>query len=148
MHHTRHLRHAFARPPTLLVKISPKGFLIDDELHDQLTGRITRVRLLRKLFEDDVLVCDSADGTRARNGTLCDDCRHPRCRPQLRVHLHDGRAVYILDLALTSAQNLFRIDDQAAAQDVPLDDWVLRLTVCDRDRWGEVRFERILERGA
>jgi hypothetical protein len=143
MHNTQALRRAFARPTTRLGKVTAQGFLIDDEVHPELTGRIAKLRLLRKLFEDDVLLCDSQDGIQARNGTSCEGCRHPRCRPQLRLHLHQGVVIYVLDLNLTSANNLFRIEDQAEKEGIPLDHWILRLTVRNRGHWGEVRFQRV-----
>lgn len=140
---SRTLRRAFAPPTTFLVKISPKGFLIRDELSSELKGRVGKTHLVRKLFEDGVLSCDSKDGRQARNGTLCPQCRHPRCRPQLRIHLHWEPVVYILDLAFTSAQSLLALETEALEQGQGLDQWMLRLTVRDHGYWGEVCFERL-----
>jgi hypothetical protein len=137
------LRRTFAKPTALLVRISPKGFLILDELSRELTGRIGKTHLVRKLFEDGVLICDSKDGRRARNGTLCPECRHPQCRPLLRIHLHWETVVYILDLAFTSAQNLLALETEALEERLQLSQWTLRLTVRDHGYWGEVLFERV-----
>ena len=144
-HPNRQLQMAFRRPTTLLVKVSPKGFVlgaIDDEPVAELTGRIVITRVIRKRFEDGVLVCDAPDGTLARNGTTCRQCQHPRCRPLLRCHLADRGVVYIIDLACTSAENLFAIEDQAADVGDQLEDWHLRLRIVDRGYWGEVQFVR------
>ena len=140
---TRALRRAFAKPTTFPVKVSPRGFLIRDELSLELTGRVGKTHLVRKLFEDGVLICDSRDGREARNGTLCADCRHPRCRPQLRIHLHREPVIYILDLAFTSAQRLLNLEADALEEGMRLDQWTLRLTVRDHGYWGEVCFERV-----
>ena len=139
----RTLRRAFAQASTFPVKISPRGFLIRDELSPELTGRVGKTHLVRKLFEHGVLICNSKDGRQARNGTLCPECRHPRCRPQLRIHLHEEPVIYILDLAFTSAQRLLDLETEALEEGVRLDQWTLKLTVLDRGYWGEVCFERI-----
>ena len=137
------LRRAFVKPTTFLVKISPKGFVIHDELSPELTGRVGKAHLLRKLFEDGVLICDSKDGRHARDGSVCSECRLPRCRPQLRIHLHWEPVIYILDLAFTSAQSLLALEAEALEQGQSLEQWNLRLTVRDHGYWGEVLFERV-----
>ena len=136
-------REAFRKPTILLVKLTPKGFLIEDEIHPELTGRVVKTRLVRKRFEDRVLVCSSLDGIRARDGSVCDECRHPGCQPQLRAHLVQGEAIYILDLAASSARNLFAAEDEAAANGEQLRDWTLRLSMRNRGHWGEVCFQRV-----
>ena len=139
----RHRLHeAFHKPPVRLVRILPDGFLTEGRRFVQLTGRIARTRLLRKRFEAGALVCDSPDGIQARNGTICDACRHPDCRPWLRVHLATTEEVYLLDLAVVSARNLLALEEEAAQQGTDLTRWTLRLTVTSHGRWGEVRFER------
>ena len=141
----RQLRMAFRKPTTLLVKVTPKGFVlggIDEEPVAELIGRIVKIRVIRKRFEDGVLLCDAPDGAHARNGTHCGLCQHPRCRPLLRSHLADRGVVYVIDLAFTSAGNFFAIEDEAAAAGDPLENWRLRLRVVDRGYWGEVRFTR------
>jgi hypothetical protein len=119
------------------------GFAIADQVHEELVGRPVGYELLRKRFEDGELVCDSSDGVHARDGTVCAACLHPRCRPQLRLRLHDGSVSYLIDLAVTSAENLFAIEDQAEAAGQRLEDWTLRLTIRPRGGWGEVLFERV-----
>jgi len=143
--HAELIRKAFQKPHCFPVKLTPKGFLADDELLTSLSGRVARTQLIRKLFEDGVLVCYSNDGLTSRDGSDCDRCGHPRCQPQLRLHLHDGNVRYIIDLAATSARNFLAIDDQARSRGHNLDDWDLTLTVHDHGRWGEVRFHRGLE---
>lgn len=137
------IRRAFAPVSTVPVRVTAEGFVVAGHEVEVLCGRVVRTSLVRKLFEDAVLVCDSLDGIRARNGTKCDICRHPRCRPQLRIWLADGSLRYLIDLPTTSAQNYFTIEDEAQAQRIPIDDWQLKLTVVDRGQWGEVRFERV-----
>jgi hypothetical protein len=136
-------RRAFHRPPRILARITPKGFAFLEEQTPELTGRIGHVRLIRKLFEEGFLTCSSSDGVRARNGTVCDDCRHPRCQPRLRIHIHERHAVFVLDLAYSSARNLLRLQHELRSEGLPLDDVNLQLSVKNRGRWGEVIFERL-----
>ena len=135
------LRGAFQRPITVLVKIAKDGFRIDDDLTTSIEGRVVKTMLLRKRFDGSVLICDSQDGITARNGTACDSCRHPICRPQLRIYVHDGVVSHVIDLAATSARNFFRVEDEVARRELSLADVVVRLTVVDRHHWGEVRFQ-------
>jgi len=136
------LRRAFTAPTHLLVRVSRDGFLIHDELVTEIFGRVRTTRLLRKLFKDGALVCDSTDGVVARNGTRCAECAHPRCRPALRLTLVRDCALYVLDLSAASARNFFAIEDQAAACGADIEAWTLRATVLARDTWGEVTFDR------
>ena len=137
------LREAFQRNTYLAVRITPSGFEVDEHHYDELHGRALQTSLNRRLFEDGVLACRSADGITAENGTLCDECRHPRCQPKLRLELAFGKTVFVLDLAPTSARNLFAMEDRAEAEGARLIDWTLRLAVTDRGNWGEVTFERV-----
>ena len=139
----RTLRRAFAAPTPLLVRVSRDGFRVEDDTLSEIVGRLRNARLLRKLFKDGVLVCDSPDGITARNATLCADCAHPRCRPVLRITLVRDAVLYVLDLSAVSARNYFDIEDQAAACGTELEAWTLRATVLPRDTWGEVIFERL-----
>jgi len=146
-HPKRQMCMAFRRPTTFLVKITPKGFVLSalgEEPVPELTGRIAKIRIIRKRFADGVLVCDAPDGSHARNGTTCAQCLHPRCRPLLRCHLADRGLLYVIDLAYTSAENLFAIEDQAADAGDQLEAWHLRLRIVDRGYWGEVQFVRKL----
>lgn len=137
------IRRAFAPASTVPVRVTADGFVVAGHEIEVLHGRVVKTALVRKLFEEAVLICDSPDGIRARNGTKCDLCRHPRCRPQLRIWLADGSLRYLIDLPTTSAQNYFSVEDDAQAQCIPIDDWQLKLTVLNRGQWGEVRFERV-----
>mgnify|MGYP001236370613 FL=1 len=137
------MRRAFAKPTVLLVRVSPKDFLLGQDRVTALYGRITQQRLLRKLFQEGDLVCDATDGLRARNGTSCDACRHPQCRPWLRIHLASQDRLYIVDLAVTSAQNLLDLEDQAIAAGARLHDWTVKLTIRERGSWGEVCFQKL-----
>jgi hypothetical protein len=139
----RRVRRAFRRLPFLLVRVTPKGFSYLEEETEELSGRIVRLRLVRKLFEDQILTCFSRDGLRARDGTLCEDCAHPRCQPQVRIHLQAREAVFVIDLAYSAARKLLVLKDELANQEIPLEETSLRLTVQDRGRWGEVGFERV-----
>ena len=143
------LRKAFAKPVPWFVKITPTGFHLtpqgvplEPDTVDALIGRVTSARLFRKRFEDNVPVCHAKDGLTSDDGASCAECQHPDCRPWLRIRLAQPRRTCILDLNITSAQNFFAIEDQAAAQGERLRDWPLRLTVETHDRWAEVRFER------
>ena len=138
----RTIRAAFRRTTTRLARVTPQGFLVGDERHHELIGRLDSYQLLRKRFEDGELVCDSPDGVNARTGQSCQACLHPQCRPQLRLRLRDGPFSYLIDLAVTSAENLFEIEDDAEAKGCRIEDWHLRITIKPRGGWGEVRFER------
>jgi hypothetical protein len=138
----RTIRAAFCRPTTRLARVTPQGFLVDDVRHQELVGRLDSYQLLRKRFEDGELVCDAPDGVNSRTGQSCQACLHPQCRPQLRLRLRDGPFSYLIDLAVTSAENLFAIEDDAAAEGCRIEDWHLRITIKPRGGWGEVRFER------
>lgn len=138
------LRRAFQRPSYFPVKVTPSGFEVDglDE-YEKLRGRILKMTLIRKLFDDGSIVCSSPDGTTAENGTLCESCQHPRCQPRLRIHLGRDELVYVLDLAPSSARNLFATEDRAESEGDRLEDWILELSVIEHDSWGEVVFERV-----
>jgi hypothetical protein len=136
------VHEAFRKPPVRLVRVLADGFLVEGRSLASLTGRVTRTRLLRKRFDAGALVCDSLDGIQARNGTICEACRHPDCRPWLRVHLATADDVYLIDLAVVSARNFLAVEEAAAHQGQDLSRWTLRLTVVSRGRWGEVRFDR------
>lgn len=136
------LRRAFA-PRSSFVRVTPKGFVVHDELRSEMTASLCGIQLIRKLFENGSLSCDSSDGTQARDGTLCDECRHPQCRPQLRLEITSDSERYVLDLSSTSARNLFAIEDEVEEHGDKLMNCTLRLFVIDRGHWGEVCFERI-----
>lgn len=139
----RRVRRAFRQLPFLLVRVTPKSFAYLEEHTEELSGRIVRLRLVRKLFEDQILTCFSRDGLRARDGTVCQECAHPRCQPQVRIHLQHKQAIFVIDLAYSAARKLLALKDELAKQEIPLDETSLRLTVQDRGRWGEVSFERV-----
>jgi len=135
------LRGAFAQPALFLVKLQPDGFEIDGQSYQELAGRIIKTRLLRKLFEDGSLSCQSKDGVTADNGIACDQCRHPRCRPILRIQLLEQQRRYLIDLNASSAHNLFALEDRLHVAGQPLADTRLRLTVFNHGQWAEVQFE-------
>jgi len=137
---TRDVRDAFRPTPRVLARVTPRGFAIEGREVRTIDGRVTRLGLVRKLFKDSALVCSSKDGVRAKDGTLCDECRHPRCQPQLRVELQAGDRTLLLDLAFSSARNLLALRDRVDPEGVALDDVPLRLSVVDRGKWGEVVF--------
>ena len=136
------IREAFRAPLHVLAKITPQGFEIEGDLFPELSGRVARLTLARKLFEDGILTCTSQDGFSGSKGKICDDCRHPECQPQLRVQLVSGRVIHLLELPSSSARNLFAIEDAAQRQGARLWDWILRLTIENHGHWGEVRFTR------
>jgi hypothetical protein len=126
------------------VKVTPQGFEVQDVAeYKELRGRITKVTLVRKLFEDGGITCSSPDGIQSEDGLLCDECLHPRGQPRLRIQLACGPTVYVFDLPSTSAQNFFALEDKAEAQGCEIFDWRLKLTVVCHNHWGEVVFERI-----
>jgi hypothetical protein len=133
------IRRAFLLPTQLLARVTTQGFVVADE---QVTARLQQVRLVRKLFENGALACDSPDGIEARNGTLCDQCRHPRCRPQLRIVLDRGAVHYLLDVNATSARNLLALEDELATEGLSIEGYPVKLTVVSRGHWPEVRFAR------
>jgi hypothetical protein len=136
------IRSAFRSPVHLSVKVTPEGFDVDGHLFPELIGRIVKVSLLRKRFQDGVLACTSPDGLRSTDGTLCDSCCHPECQPRLRAQLLCGQIVYTLELAASSARNLLATQEQAERQGSHLWLWPLRLTVESRGYWGQVRFQK------
>ena len=136
------IRRAFLLPTQILVRVTTQGFVVADEKVTELSGRLQQVRLIRKLFEDGTLVCDSPDGFEARNGTLCDECRHPRCRPQLRFVLDRGAIHYLLDINATSARNLIALEDELTAEGLRIEDCPVTLRIVSHGHWPEVRFDR------
>lgn len=143
------IREAFQKPVSVWVKVTPKGFLLEGEsspLRD-LQGRVVGLRLVRKLFRSGALACQSPDGIRARDGTVCGECLHPLCRPQLRIRLGTAKAHCIFDLSGRSAENLLVLQEQLQAEGFDLLDVVLVLTVIDQGQWGEVHFEPIPPQG-
>lgn len=137
------LRLAFQKPLYLMTKVTPEGFEIDDHHYAEITGRLMKATLVRKLFEDGVLSCSSPDGIHSADGTVCDECQHPNCQPRLRVQLVARNLIYVLDLSHSSARNLFAIEDQAESENETLPECLLKLSVVNRGFWGEVRFERL-----
>jgi hypothetical protein len=135
---------AFQEPVRIFARVTPQGFMIGSgDAIPALEGRVSELGLRRKRFEDGSLRCHSLDGVRSRTGIACDLCRHPDCRPQLRIHLADGSLLYILDLGWTSAKNLIAVIQELEAAGERLVDWPLRLTVIPQQHWGEVRFEKL-----
>lgn len=135
-------RAAFQPATYFPAKVTPQGFFVDEECLDTLEGRVTKTHLVRKRFEQGVLACDSRDGVTARDGTACDRCLHPQCQPRLRLHLRNATAVYVIDLAVTSAQNFFALEDVLEGEGKTLEGTPLQLSVVPRGYWGEVRFTR------
>jgi hypothetical protein len=143
MNTTEYLRNAFGKPVYAMVRVTANGFAIDDDLYPELRGRITRLSLTRKFFHEGMLECSSPDGIRAMDGTLCENCLDPRCKPRLRVHLTLDKITYVLELPGTSAANLFRLEDEIKAQKLQLVDCPLLLTIESRGHWAEVIFKRL-----
>jgi len=137
-------RQAFLRPLLVPVRVRPEGFFLDGKPPplEALQGRLTRVVLLRKRFHEGSLICFSPDGVEGRDGTPCQQCLHPDCRPHLRVHLRSTAYLFIIDLVVRSAENLLRLEEEAEAEGRELVDLTLHLTVVNHDRWGEVCFKR------
>lgn len=133
-------RRSFRKNLWVPIRVRPGGFEIEDVLYEELTGRVIKVRLLRKRFEEGTLECYSADGVRSREGVLCDECRHPECRPQLRVHLESGSTIFVFDLAHTAAMNLLTLEEDLRTKSRDLATTDLVLTVINRQWWGEVSF--------
>jgi hypothetical protein len=139
------IRQAFHEPLRLPVKITPEGFLLEDTILPELRGKLTRVALTRKLFDDGALVCCSSDGLYGTDAKICNLCVEPSCHPRLRVQLAARDAVYLLELAASSARNLLAIEDEVSRRGTHLAAVTLRLTVLPRGHWGEVRFEIIAD---
>ncbi len=137
-------RRLFARPPTRLVRVRPGGFEFQDtgEVVPEILGHVTAHRGQRKLFLEGILACQSSDAVVAANGTVCETCRHPLCRPQIRLYLADRNALYVVDLAVSSAKNFLDLEDSVQGEGLRLRDLRLRLCVEDRGHYGEVQFER------
>jgi hypothetical protein len=132
------VRREFGRECYSYVKVTPRGFDVDDEVVDELCGRIVKAVVIRKRFEDGALVCDSKDGVKSRDGLACDQCRHARCRPLMRIHFLCAGTRLIIDLAPSSANNLVALEQRG---NVDLETAELRISVLDRGHWGEVVFQ-------
>jgi hypothetical protein len=138
-------RRLFGRPPLLRVRVRPQGFQIveSEERVSEIEGYVLAWKAIRKLFLDGVLSCQSNDGIVARDSnTECEKCRHPLCRPQIRLRLADRHVHYLLDLAVSSAQNFLAVESAMVAERFRLAEVELRLTVKNRAYFGEVCFER------
>ncbi len=135
-------RHLFNRPTVVFAKVRPDGFLLSqtEELVSELKGRVMQVIAMRKLFDGAVLACQSRDGATSQDGARCEECRHPRCRPVLRLRLADGRVHYLLDLAISSARNLIALEERLERQGSALEAVPLQLSVSNRGRYGVVEF--------
>jgi len=138
-------RLAFRDPVHVFVKVTPGGFLMGDRTFESLSGRVAKVYLIRKRFEDGRLACASSNGTESREGLSCAKCAHPRCQPQLRLHLRNSNTIYVLDLASSSAKNLLSLEDELIMDGKSLELTSLRLTVINRGYWGEVWFVELKE---
>lgn len=143
MNDSERIRRAFRSPFQVTAKVTPQGFEVLGDLVPELVGRVGRVSLARKLFEDGMLTCQSQDGLSGTGGKICDLCRHPRCQPRLRLQLDSGHVVHLLELPPSSAKNFFAIEDAANSQGALLWEWTVRLTIEARGHWGEVRFHRV-----
>ncbi len=133
-------RREFGRECYTYVKVTPHGFDVDDDILEELRGRVVKAMVIRKRFEDGALVCDSKDGVNGRDGLVCAQCRHPRCRPMMRIHFFCGGINLVIDLAPTSAQNLVALEQRG---DVDLETAELDIAVLDRGHWGEVTFQML-----
>ena len=136
---SKDLRDAFEEQPLKLVRLVPGGFRIEDRLHEELIGSIERIHLVRKRFENRSLVCASRDGVIAKDGTRCQDCLHPRCRPWLRVYLRGERYRYLLDLDQEAARLVFECEDIAEQAGACLAEWTLRLSVLDSNGYPKLQ---------
>jgi hypothetical protein len=132
------VRREFGRECYSYVKVTPRGFDLDDEILEELRGRVVKAAIIRKRFEDGALVCDSKDGVKGRDGLVCDQCRHPRCRPMMRIHFLCAGIHLVIDLAPSSANNLVALEQRG---DVDLETTELQISVLDRGHWGEVVFQ-------
>lgn len=136
----------FTRPRLYFARVRPQGFEIVqlDKIVPVLSGYVLTWTAQRKLFLDRTLVCSADDGIVARSGVRCDACQHPLCRPQIRLRLADSHHVhYLVDLAVSSAQNFLAIENEIHDEGPPLATVRLRLTVIDHGYFGEVCFERV-----
>ena len=138
-------RRLFGRPPLLRVRVRPLGFEIveSEEQVSQIEGYVLAWKAIRKLFLDGALSCQSDNGVVARDGTVCEKCRHPLCRPQIRLRLADRHVHYLIDLAVSSAHNFLALESAMVREGFRLAEVELRLTVKDRGYFGEVCFERV-----
>jgi hypothetical protein len=140
------VRSDFRRVLVVYVRVTPHGFVLRQtgEPVVDLTGHVVKQRLQRKLFLDGQIECSSGDGEVAYDGKIrCADCMHPLCRPQIRLELADRNALYLIDLAISSAQNFLDLEDALGAEGIALPKQRLRLTVVDRGYYGEIVFARV-----
>ena len=143
------IRKEFNQSLICFVRITPSRFIIsyrgmylpDDETQE-LCGEITRLHLVRKRFEDNCPVCQSRDGKTSMDGTLCETCDDPDCRPGLRLYLNSGNRRCIVDLNATSAQNLCAFNDQLEKEGGCLEGQAIRMSLKNHHYWAEVCFEK------
>ena len=53
------VRREFGRECYSYVKGTPRGFDVDDDVVEELAGKVVKAMVIRKRFEDGALVCDS-----------------------------------------------------------------------------------------
>lgn len=128
------IRRTFRSTEIRLVRITRQGFAWGNELADALVGCVAKTVLIRKLFQDGVLVCHSNDGKTGRDNRPCDPCDQDLCSPQLRVHLRQDRHTWLLDLHAPAAARLLALADQARTQKQAFDAWTLRFTLLVQDQ--------------
>jgi hypothetical protein len=128
-------------PLRLFANVTPGGFRIEGAVVPELSGRIMRIRFVRKHFIDGCLACYSADAISTREGYYCDVCGITTCRSYLRVQLWYNATIYTIDLPPSSAKNLARLEENALFFGELIIDVPLRLTVANQGDWGEVRFK-------
>lgn len=133
------LFRSFAR----YLEVTPNGFrLPDGKRTPSLACQILSFRPARSLYQNRKPVCRSLDAIRSlKEGRSCSACLlRSRCTPQIYLELlADGIPLNLL-LAYTSAKNFLTWHSSLKQQGLTMENVTVWMTVLDRGRWGEVRF--------
>jgi len=108
--------------------------------------RILSFGSARTLYQDRKPLCRSLEGiqpTAPKDQRRCAECAlRPRCTSQVRLDLLADTQPFRLLLAHTSAKNFLLYETQLRQRGVALYDSLHRMTVINRDSWGELHFSR------
>ena len=140
------LREIRDRAAARYITIKPRGLILDE--HSSPTpcveARIVGHGGARTLYRSRQPHCRSLNGVHAIDDpeNRCGECHlRTHCTPQVRVDLLANERPYRLLLSYTSARLFLKYHDECKAHAVTLDQITTVITVIDRGRWGEVRFQ-------
>lgn len=137
------LRDILLRTTARYLNFRPHGFEFPDgAIKGSISCRILAYGGARTLYRGRKPHCRSLDGSKALDGSPCDEClERKHCTPQVRLDLLHRGSPYRLLLAYSSAKNflLFARGQPAASLEMR----EIRIAVIDRGTWGELRFSEV-----